>query len=438
MALCHLVFASSARASLRLCADGAPIESSREKFETPIPRFRGDWLRRPADVALLQRTEQDWLKGSHTEGSICMRDGVWGERESGRRRSTSVVRTRVAEQTPEGTTKSVTYRPKISGPTTNVIYLVTYFFWGIHVTRSRTNFLAATRRRVAAIQTNCTLILLMAFNLWMMATANQSNDPSVLVESGHPDRGTMKWASSTCLTRWSMNSMDGGKTSDTSLHTSLSAVLTALRHLEELHNWRFGPQTSAGSGEAQRDVFHAPIGLATGSEQDMPEISAICETLSRFSGSVHFQTHPLPLMGTETEQNDKAALHVFGGGAAKSGDEEQDHIQFQDYDFFVNWVELQVSSSWIPERSTVGRDISSWLFSSNICQTVLPEYQEFRPQSTSTPRRREVGAACTQCGTKYYDLKPRSRLRIHRQPRMENVAINIMEVAVAGEKAKRD
>ena len=113
-------------------------------------------------------------------------------------------------------------------------------------------------------------------------------------------------------------------------------------------------------------------------------------------------------------------------------------IQFQDYDFFVNWVELQVSSSWIPERSTVGRDISSWLFSSNICQTVLPEYHEFRPQSTSTPRRREVGAACTQCGTKYYDLKPRSRLRIHRQPRMENVAINIMEVAVAGEKAKRD
>jgi hypothetical protein len=31
----------------------------------------------------------------------------------------------------------------------------------------------------------------MAFNLWMMATANQSNDPSVLIESGHPDRGTV-------------------------------------------------------------------------------------------------------------------------------------------------------------------------------------------------------------------------------------------------------
>ncbi|KAJ7891033.1 hypothetical protein B0H13DRAFT_1887362 [Mycena leptocephala] len=72
----------------------------------------------------------------------------------------------------------------------------------------RANFLAATRRRVAAIQTNpmsdlsCTLILFVAFNLWMMATANQSNDPSVLAESGRPDRGTMKWISGTCLTRW--------------------------------------------------------------------------------------------------------------------------------------------------------------------------------------------------------------------------------------------
>jgi hypothetical protein len=58
----------------------------------------------------------------------------------------------------------------------------------------------------------------------------------------------------------------------------------------------------------------------------MPEISAICETLSRSSGSVHFQTRPLPLMGTETEQNDKVGPHVFGGGAAKTGDEEQDHV----------------------------------------------------------------------------------------------------------------
>jgi hypothetical protein len=31
-------------------------------------------------------------------------------------------------KTPEGATKSVIYRPKTSGPTTNVIYLVSYFF----------------------------------------------------------------------------------------------------------------------------------------------------------------------------------------------------------------------------------------------------------------------------------------------------------------------
>lgn len=36
--------------------------------------------------------------------------------------------TRVAEQTPRGATNSVTYRSKISGPTTNAIYLVTYLF----------------------------------------------------------------------------------------------------------------------------------------------------------------------------------------------------------------------------------------------------------------------------------------------------------------------
>ncbi|KAJ7436658.1 hypothetical protein B0H11DRAFT_2109678 [Mycena galericulata] len=228
--------------------------------------------------------------------------------------------------------------------------------------------------------------------------------------------------------------MPGGNTSDTSLRTSLSEVLTALRHLEEVHNRRFvrvtsqasnvrrtsdadacGLQPSAGSEETQRHVFDAPIGPA-GIEQYMVEISAICENGSRSSGSVHSQTRPMPLVGTEAEENDEVTLHVFGGRVAKTGDENQDPIQFQDYHFFANWVGSQMSSSWISERSTVGRGISSWLFSTDICRTDFLEYDEFRPQLTSTPRRRDVGgAACPQCGIKYYDCGPRSRLRILRQ-----------------------
>ncbi|KAJ7804911.1 hypothetical protein B0H14DRAFT_2882577 [Mycena olivaceomarginata] len=222
--------------------------------------------------------------------------------------------------------------------------------------------------------------------------------------------------------------MPGG---NTSLRTSLSEVLTALRHLEEVHNRRFvrvsqasnhnvrctsdadadGPQPSAGSEETQRHVFDVRI------EQYMVEISAICKNGSRSSGSVHSQLRPLPLVGTEAEKNDAVTLHVFGGGVAETRDENQDPIQFQDYDFFLNWVGLQMSSSWISERSTVSRGISSWLFSTDICRTDLPEYDEFRPQLTSTPRRRDVGgAACPQCGIKHYDPGPRSRLRILRQP----------------------
>ncbi|KAJ7845221.1 hypothetical protein B0H14DRAFT_2774867 [Mycena olivaceomarginata] len=223
--------------------------------------------------------------------------------------------------------------------------------------------------------------------------------------------------------------MPGGNTFDTSLRTSLSEVLTALRHVEEVHNRRFvrvsqasnvrrtsdadadGPQPSAGSEETQRHVFDVRI------KQYMDKISAICENGSRSSRSVHSQMRPLPLVGTEAEENDEVTLHVFGGGVAKTGDENQDPIPFQDYDFFANWVGLQMSSSWISERSTVGRGVSSWLFSTDICRTDLPEYDEFRPQLTSTPRRRDVGgAACPQSGIKYYDPGPRSRLRILRQP----------------------
>ncbi|KAJ7807982.1 hypothetical protein B0H14DRAFT_3152269, partial [Mycena olivaceomarginata] len=87
---------------------------------------------------------------------------------------------------------------------------------------------------------------------------------------------------------------------------------------------------------------------------------------------------PLPFDGTEAEDND-VGLHVF------ARDEDQ-----LDYDFFANWVESKVSSSWIPERSILDRDISSWLFGSAIFEAVSPEDDEFRPQSTSTPIRRSV------------------------------------------------
>ncbi|KAJ7806769.1 hypothetical protein B0H14DRAFT_2875179 [Mycena olivaceomarginata] len=224
--------------------------------------------------------------------------------------------------------------------------------------------------------------------------------------------------------------MPGG---NTSLRKSLSEVLTALRHLEEVHNRRFvrvsqasnhnvrctsdadadGPQPSAGSEETQRHVFDVIHGRNFRHLQNG----------SRSSGSVHSQLRPLPLVGTEAEKNDAVTLHVFGGGLLRPGTRirilltHSSQIQFQDYDFFSNWVGLQMSSSWISERSTVSRGISSWLFSTDICRTDLPEYDEFRPQLTSTPRRRDVGgAACPQCGIKHYDPGPRSRLRILRQP----------------------
>ncbi|KAJ7838538.1 hypothetical protein B0H13DRAFT_2103286 [Mycena leptocephala] len=203
--------------------------------------------------------------------------------------------------------------------------------------------------------------------------------------------------------------MQGGQTPDTSLRTSLSVVLAALKNLEEVHNRRFvrvseatnvrhtpvadGPGISAGSGVAPRDVFEAPsepIG------QDMPEISA---------------TSPRLIQGPEPEENDEVGLHVVVG--SKTWDEDLDLIRFQDYDFFANWVDLQRCSSWIPELSIADQeDISSWLFSRDICQIVMPGYNEFRPESTSTPRRRQVGATCAQFGARNYNPKPRSRLRI--------------------------
>ncbi|KAJ7688519.1 hypothetical protein B0H14DRAFT_876928 [Mycena olivaceomarginata] len=213
--------------------------------------------------------------------------------------------------------------------------------------------------------------------------------------------------------------MQGGQTPDTSLHTSLSVVLAALRNLEEVHNRRFvrvsqatnvrhtsvadRPQISAGSGAAPRDVFEAssePIG------QDMSEISATCPRL---------------IQGPEPEENDEVGLHVFV--VSKTRDEDLDLIRFQDYDLFANWVDLQRSSSWIPELSNADQeDISSWLFSRDICQIVMPGYDEFRPESTSTPSRRQVGATCAQCGASNYNPKPRSRLRILRTVSQRHVS----------------
>ncbi|KAJ7892282.1 hypothetical protein B0H14DRAFT_3126138 [Mycena olivaceomarginata] len=117
--------------------------------------------------------------------------------------------------------------------------------------------------------------------------------------------------------------MPGGNTSDTSLRTSLSEVLTALRHVEEVHNRRFvrvsqasnvrrtsdadadGPQPSAGSEDTQRYVFDAPIGPA-GIEQYMVEISAICENGSRSSGS------DLRMYTSNPVQNTRFPEHIWG------------------------------------------------------------------------------------------------------------------------------
>ncbi|KAJ7892310.1 hypothetical protein B0H14DRAFT_3688464 [Mycena olivaceomarginata] len=178
-----------------------------------------------------------------------------------------------------------------------------------------------------------------------------------------------------------------------------------------------GPQPSAGSEETQRHVFDVSSNWASRDRTVHGRNFRHLQKRLPILGSVHSQLRPLPLVGTEAEKNDAVTLHVFGGGVAETRDENQDPIQFQDYDFFLNWVGLQMSSSWISERSTVSRGISSWLFSTDICRTDLPEYDEFRPQLTSTPRRRDVGgAACPQCGIKHYDPGPRSRLRILRQP----------------------
>ncbi|KAJ7936610.1 hypothetical protein B0H13DRAFT_1946585 [Mycena leptocephala] len=183
--------------------------------------------------------------------------------------------------------------------------------------------------------------------------------------------------------------MQGGQTSDTSLHTSLSVVLAALRNLEEVHNRRLVRVSQA------TNVRHASVA-------DGPPISAGSGAVPRYI-----------FEGPEPEESDEVGLHIFV--VSKTWDEDLDLNRFQDYDFFANWVDLQRSSSWIPELSIADQeDISSWLFSRDICQIVMPGYDEFRPESTSTPRRRQVGATCARCGARNYNPKPRSRLRILR------------------------
>lgn len=123
--------------------------------------------------------------------------------------------------------------------------------------------------------------------------------------------------------------------SHTSLRTSLSAVLAALHHLEEVHNRRFiqattartsdadGPQTSAGSWEAPRDVSYVsdsppgPIRIG-------PDVADICGTLGLRQSS-HFRTPHRLLQETQTGESEKTPLHVLDEGAAKP-EEDQDLV----------------------------------------------------------------------------------------------------------------
>ncbi|KAJ6608549.1 hypothetical protein B0H10DRAFT_2194326 [Mycena sp. CBHHK59/15] len=206
--------------------------------------------------------------------------------------------------------------------------------------------------------------------------------------------------------------------SEISLRTSLSAVLAALRDLETLHNRRRVRQVTnarsaqtRGAAAAPRDVFLEcttegklvhPRVVAPVLGRDMTRISAPRGTLSLSPELVRSGTRPCDSQEPETGKNDPSNFSEARDMSNNTPDlqcspgDTGPFIENQrlDCELLASWTESQASLSWMINDSIASRDISSWLFSSDICPTFTLECDEFRPQSTSTPRKTQIGATC--------------------------------------------